>query len=43
MGAHCKPEIIPFTGECIFDLRDMVHPCMEKAGYKMVPNDTVFE
>mmetsp|Transcript_3676 Transcript_3676/g.339 ORF Transcript_3676/g.339 Transcript_3676/m.339 type:complete len:99 (+) Transcript_3676:452-748(+) len=37
---NCQPE---FSNKNYFDLKNMYHPCLVKAGYKMVPNDTEFK
>lgn len=43
MEAKCKPEFVKDSEEPVFNLKDMVHPCVLKTGVDFVPNDTVFE
>ena len=42
MPTRCRP-VIRKSDEPIFDLKQMIHPCIAKSGVNFVPNDTVFE
>lgn len=38
----CRP-VFRKSDEPIFELKDMIHPCVAKSGVNFVPNDVVFE